>query len=213
MRKRLLVLAVVVGLAGLLTLGCNGTNQSSSNQPTSAGSGSLAIFGGDAPLCGLASFVVTITNLTATPEDGGSPVSIIPPGKPITVDFAALMDFFTMLNLSSVNPGTYNKLTLTLSNPQLTVLDTTLTPPKPVPVSNVTLTNTTLTIPIHPPLNVTTNGTAALTLDFKLRRSLQTDQTGQITGMVNPVITASAQGPKNGDGEMGEDRHQEMGDD
>jgi hypothetical protein len=101
------------------------------------------------------------------------------------------MDFFTMLNLASVAPGTYSQLSLTLSSPQITVLDVNN---KFAPLALPTnLTASTVTINLDPPLVVTANGTAALNVDFKLRKSVQTDAAGQVTGTVNPVLTARPQ--------------------
>jgi hypothetical protein len=45
------------------------------------------------------------------------------------VDFASLVDFTNILSFGSVTAGTYNQLTLTLTSPALTVLNTATTPP------------------------------------------------------------------------------------
>ena len=203
MRKQFFALALVLGLGGLMALSCG------SSQPSMGPTGTMAIFGGDTPVCDVVSFDATITSATLTPEEGnGPPVTVI--SSPTKVDFAALMDFFTVLNLANVSAGTYSQITLNLSNMQITVLDVTQKPPaaKPIPT---TPTSATVTVNIDPPLELTANGSVALNLDFRLRRSLQTQQ-GQLTGMVNPVIRARAQGPRNEDGENG-DHHQELGDD
>jgi uncharacterized protein DUF4382/uncharacterized protein DUF5666 len=206
MQKQFFVLALVVGLGGLLALSCG------SSQPSMGPTGTVAIFGGDTPVCDVVSFDAMITSATLTPggEEGdsnsnnGPPVTVI--SSPTKVDFAALMDFFTVLNLANVSPGTYSQITLNLSSMQITVLDGTAA--KPIPT---TPTSATVTVNIDPPLDLTANGSVALNLDFHLRRSLQTQQ-GQLTGTVNPVITARAQGPRNEDDENG-DHHQELGDD
>ncbi len=158
--------------------------------PTNPAVSSVAVFGQDAPVCDVVSFTVTITNATLTPQGGGTPVSVISSGSPVTVDFARLMDFSTLLNLASVNVGMYSQLTLTLSNPKMMVLDVTQNPPAAVAVTT-TLTSSTVTIDINPALNVTTSGSSSLDIDFKLRKSVQVDATGQVTGSVNPIFTAN----------------------
>ena len=193
-----------LGLAGmtLMLTGCGGsspapsmssssTTSSSSNlNSTTASLGSVTLFGADAPVCDVISLVVTITGATLTPQAGGTPVSVLSQGKSITVDFAQLMDFSTVLNFASVPIGTYSGITLTLSAPQLTVLDTTKNPPAAITIST-TLTTATVTVSISPPLNVTSNGSAGLEIEFNLLKSVQVATNGQVTGTVNPVIQVS----------------------
>ncbi|MGA8186052.1 MAG: DUF4382 domain-containing protein [Terriglobia bacterium] len=176
----------VVMVAALTFLSCGGSTTSQTGT-TPAGSGQLALMGTDAPVCGVASFDVTITSVTLTPQGGGTPVSVMDSSNPVTVDFASLMGFNTLLNMSSVPAGTYSQVTFTfMPNPSLTVFDGT--PPAPTDIS-ATLTRTTVTANIVPALHVTANGSSGLTLDFRLFQSIQTDpNTGQITGQVDPSI-------------------------
>jgi len=185
-----------VGLAAVVMFGCGG---GSSIQPVNLGSGSLVLFGGDAPLCNVFSFSVTITGATLTPQNGGAPVSVLPPGQSLTVDFARLLDFTTVLNLASVPAGTYSQMTLTLADPRLTVIDVTQTPPTPVAITT-SLTRATVTIILDPPLTVPENGAVGLLLDFHLLRSVQVDANGQVTGLVNPVISVIQTSASGSDG-------------
>jgi hypothetical protein len=100
------------------------------------------------------------------------------------------MGFMTMLNLSSVPAGTYSQMTVTLSNPQMAVLDPSKTPMAPTTM-NTTLTTSSVTIDISPALQVAANNTIGLHLDFDLLKSVQTDSSGAVTGTVNPVFSAS----------------------
>ena len=95
--------------------------------------GSVVAFGTDAPICDVESFVATITSASLVPQGGGTPVSLITPTTPATVDFARLVDFTNILSTASVAPGTYNQLQMTLTNPQLTALNTSTSPPSPQP--------------------------------------------------------------------------------
>jgi len=165
MRKYLAALMAVAGVSvAVIELSC-GSSPTRQVQQQTVPTGSLTILGSDAPLCAVLSLNVTITGATLTPEGGGSPVSVISSSQPLTVDFASLMDFATMLSFSKVPAGDYSQITLTLSNPQLMVLDTTKSPPAPASIP-ATLTNSTVTVNIEPDLDVETNGSASLTLDF-----------------------------------------------
>ncbi len=192
MRKQHLLLALTLAWAGLVTLGCGGGGVSSSSMaPTSAiPTSSVAVFGTDFPLCNVVSFTATITGATLTPLGGGSPVSVISAADSVKVDFAALLGFSAVLKLASVPTGQYSQITLTLSNPQITVLDVTKSPPAPTTITT-TLTSSSVTINLSPALNVTTAGAAALSIDFNLLKSVQTDSNGQVTGTVTPVFEAS----------------------
>lgn len=192
MRKGFVALVIVTSIGALVQLGCGGssTQSSNSNPNSNPATGSMAVFGSDAPLCSVLSFEVTINGITLTPQGGGTAASALASSDSITVDFAALTGFNTLLNLTSVPAGTYNQVTLTLSNPQITYLDTTQSPPAPKTITG-TLTSGTVSVNINPALTLTSNGTAGLNLDFRLRKSLQVDNNGQITGTVDPVFKAS----------------------
>ena len=165
--------------------------------PTSnVSTGSVVALGTDAPLCNVFSVSVTITGITLTPQNGGSPVSILGSGQSLTIDFLRLMEFNTMLNLASVPVGTYSQMTLTLSNAQITVLDLTQKPPQPVSIPT-TLQNATISINLDPALTVTSNGTASLLVDFHLFRSLLS-LTTQAT--IDPVMTVARVSPSGEDG-------------
>lgn len=185
MRKHSIGLAFVVVIA-LGFLGCGGSS-TTSQTATPAGSGQVALMGTDAPVCGVATFDVTITSATLTPQGGGAPGSVIDSSSPVTVDFASLMGFNTLLSLSSVPAGTYSQMTFTfMPTPSLTAFEGN--PPVATPIP-ATISPTIVTANINPPLQVSTTGSSGLTLDFRLFQSIQTDpNTGQITGTVDPSI-------------------------
>lgn len=190
MQKRILALGLTALLGILVMLGCGGGNSTSSFTASNGPSGSLVVFGGDAPICDVLSFQVTITGVTLTPQGGGTPVLVLPSGQSVTLDFAGLIEFSSLLNLTSVPVGTYSQINLTLTNPQLVVLNVQSSPPTPQPVST-TLTTGAATATIHPALVVKQNGAAGLKIDFNLLKAVQTDPTsGQVTGTVNPVLKA-----------------------
>lgn len=187
-----LLLSSFIFSVALIMAGC-GSNPSAST-PASSGStssvppamGSVVVFGQDAPVCDVVSFTVTVSGATLTPQGGGTAVSVL--STPVTVDFVRLVDFATVLNFSSVPVATYSQITLTLSNPQLSVLDVTQNPPQAVNITT-TLTASTVTVNINPTLVVTATGSAGLGVDFDLHKSVQVDANGQVTGTVNPTFT------------------------
>ncbi len=176
-------LAVILASA---LIGCGGGN--SSNNLTSAQSASVFVTGGDAPLPSVLSFNVTLTSLKL---DGATELL----SAPTTVDFARLLGLRTLLGFNTVPAGTYNNLTIAMSDPSIAFLDLTTTPPS---VSNITGTfkdaggnnvpSTTITVALTKPLTVSSSGLAGLHFDFNLRNSIAVDGTGQITGVINPQI-------------------------
>jgi hypothetical protein len=140
------------------------------------------------------SFNVTITGLTLAPQSGSSSVSLLPSGTAVTVDFASLMDFATMFSLSSVPAGIYNSLGISLSNPQLTYVDTSTTPSS-VKTIAPNLTALTVNLNFSPAITVASGGSLALQLDFNLLDSVTAGSNNQFT--VTPTFTvnlASASG-------------------
>ncbi len=179
----------VLAMALIVACGSNGGGAAPTSFSTPAGA--VVIFGTDAPICDVESFLATITSASLVPQSGGNSVPLITSTTPATVDFARLTDFTNILSTASVTPGTYNQLQMTLTNPQLFVLNTSTSPPTPQAVP-ATLTATSFTITISPALVVTSTTTSGLMMDFNLRKSLQVDGTGQVTGTVDPQITVAA---------------------
>jgi hypothetical protein len=188
MKKYILAMASVAAIGMLIQSGCGGGPGGASLHIV-APQGTIAIFGGDAPQCSnVISFAVTISGLTLTPVSGGSPVSVLSGGQPVTVDFASLMDFATPFSLSSVTPGTYNALGITLSNPQLTYLDTSTTPASFKTIAP-TMKSLTVKLSLNPAITIASGGIAGLQLDFDLLNSVSIGSNNQFT--VTPTFTAN----------------------
>ena len=187
MKKYILAMASAAAIGILIQSGCSGPG-ARGTPPIVTAPGTLAVFGGDAPLCSVISFTVTITGLTLTPQSGSTPVSVLPSGTAVTVDFASLMDFATMFSLSNVSPGTYDSLGVTLSNPQLTYLDTSTTPSS---FKTITPTMTTLSVNLdfNPAITIPSGGSLALQLDFNLLNSVAVGSNNQFT--VTPTFGAN----------------------
>lgn len=190
MSTRFATCVAVMALIGMAVfmLAC-GSGGSPAGNGLQAQTGSVVAFGSDAPICDVESFTATITSATLT--GGGQSATLISSTSPATVDFARLTDFTNILSTANVATGTYDHLQMALTNPQLTALNTATSPPTDVNVP-ATLTATTFNIPISPALVVTANNASGLLFDFNLRKSVQVDNSGQVTGTIDPQMTAAA---------------------
>jgi len=186
-------LTVILALAFIPGCGNIGGSGGGTTPPTQpAAPGSVVAFGTDAPACDVESFVVTITSASLVPQNGGTAVPLITASAPATVDFARLANFTNVLSVTNNIPvGTYSQLQVSLSNPQLVMLNTSTNPPSAQTVT-VSLQSTTATVNISPALVVTTGGTSGLGVEVNLLKSLQVDNNGQVTGTVDPQFSVAA---------------------
>jgi uncharacterized protein DUF4382/uncharacterized protein DUF5666 len=193
------ITALILAAAALMA-NCGGTTTFVfvSNPPVPGGAssgsnggsstfGSLNIIAHDAPSCDVVAFSLTITGVSLNPQGGGTSVPVLT--QPVTVDFATLMGASTVLNLGSAPAGTYTGLTVTMANAQLGTLNPSLIGMGSA-MMNANLSQSTVTVNLDRPLQVTNGGAAAVTLDMNLMRSIMTDATGQVTGSVDPSLTA-----------------------
>jgi hypothetical protein len=197
----LAVLALVA-----LASGCGG-GSSTSTTTTTPQSGSVFVNGTDAPLPSVVSFQVDITGMTVS-DGTNPPVSVLNGTQ--TVDFARLNGLHTLLDLNTIPAGSYTSVNVTLANPQIGYLNVTnpqTTPPTRPTVTMlngtttpaVTLTQSSVTIPLSSPLMVNAGDIIGLSFDFDLRQSIQVDQNGQFTGVVNPTLDLKAITPSDSD--------------
>jgi len=186
-RKQILAVALVAASAMPAEMGCSGPGTGGTSHLVPA-PGTIAVFGGDTPSCSVISFNVTITGLTLAPQSGSSSVSLLPSGTAVTLDFASLMDFANMFSVSSVPAGIYSSMGITLSNSQLTYLDTSTTP-STIKTIAPNLTALTVHVNFSPAITVASGGGLALELDFDLLDSLTVGSNNQFT--VTPTFTAN----------------------
>jgi hypothetical protein len=187
--KRALLFAVLLAIAA--TIGCGGMG--SSNQTFSqSNSGSVFVTGEDAPASSVVGFNVTIDKITL--NNGSSTAVAL--STPEAVDFARLMGLRTLLGFNTIPKGTYDSVTFTFENtspaPVISYIDLTTNPPSVKTIAG-SFTQATVTIPFSAaaPLVVNANGLAGLRIDFNIGDSLQTSG-GQITGIINPIISVAA---------------------
>jgi Domain of unknown function (DUF4382) len=188
--KKFLGIALALVLA-TLGVGCSSSGSPSSTSP-SAQSANVFVTGEDAPLASVVGFNVTINSITLT---GGTSPQVL--SAATTVDFARLLGLRSPLAFNSVPAGTYTGATFTLSTPVISYVDMTHTPPA-LNTINGTFnsaggpTQTTVTVNFPCSMVVAANGLAGLRMEFDIRQSVAVDGSGNITGVVNPTIYASA---------------------
>ena len=192
--KRLSGITFLLALA-MLEVGCgSSTNSSSSSNPQSQ-SAAVFVTGEDAPLASVVGFDVTINSIALNGQNGAPQVL----STPTTVDFARLLGLRSPLAFNTVPADTYNSATFSLSTPMISWVDMSTTPPSiGAPIAGQfspttgSATQTTVTVNFPSPMVVNSNGLAGLRMEFDIRQSVAVDGNGQVTGMVNPTIYASA---------------------
>ena len=163
-------------------------NNGNSTSPT----GASFVIGTDAPMASVTSFSVQISGMQAftSTDCSGTGVSLIS-GTP-TVDFARFNGLQTLIDMNDVTAGTYSCVTVSLGPGTLGYLDTSSGEPT-IQTEAATLTTSTITAPLSNPMVVAQSGTpVGIHLDFNLRKSIQVDSNGQITGTVTPTFAIKA---------------------
>jgi len=200
--KKFLGLSLLIALS---TLGAScGSSSSSTASSASAQPGAVFVTGEDAPLASVVGFDVTVSSITLAGKNG-SPQVLSTAAK---VDFARLLGLRSPLAFNAVPADTYTSATFALSNPVISYVDMSTNPPTVNtingqfnPTSN-SATQTTLTVNFPSPMIVSSNGLAGLRMEFDIRQSLAVDGNGQVTGVVNPTIYASAVHASDPDGQV-----------
>ena len=186
MLKKRLAVSLAAGLAAAVLCSCG--NGGSSSETPKPGTGALYVLISDVPSCDVLSFGLRITGMNITPQGGGTGIPVISAASLIKVDLSSLRDSTTVLALTSMEEGTYDSITLSLSAPQLGIYDPAEDPPSRI--QGISFSTLTPTVPINPPLTVVKNGVSVLRLDFDMLRTIEVDAQGQISGNGTPVITA-----------------------
>lgn len=184
MLKRNLAAGLAVGFAAGILSGCGGN----SVQPTppAPGKGALYTLITDAPACDVLSFRITVSGLALTPQGGGAPVSLLPSLRTVKINVAALRDFSTILNLTSVPEGIYEEATFTFAVPQIFTFEPGQSPPFKFLTSQ--FSNATVKASIQPALKIEKDKVSVLRADFDMLRSLEVDAQGQLTGNITPTL-------------------------
>lgn len=164
----------------LLAAGCGGSSTGPPlGQGSGALSGSLALFGQDAPLDNLVKFEITVTGITLNP--GNVQVSL--PAEGVRLELTSLQMTTDMIRLDQNIPaGAYTSVTLTLANPEIKFRNETTGN-----IVEVFPTLQTSSVTVNVSFSIAEGQLTALLVDFDLRAMVVTDPTNNdaITG-INP---------------------------
>ena len=195
--KRLFALSAALALTALSLVGCGGSTKVSTPQ-----AGAVYVTGEDAPLDSVVSLNLTINSITLTGAKS-SPVLV---SSPITVDFARLVGLRAPLGFSAVPADTYTSATFVLASPVITSISTTTATTVNGTFSAPTSTTpqtTSVTVTFPAPMVVAADGLAGLHMEFDIPKSLEV-VTGQVTGVITPVIFATAVKASDAEGKITE---------
>ncbi|HTB96192.1 MAG TPA: DUF4382 domain-containing protein [Terracidiphilus sp.] len=191
--KSLLTSLLAVTVGALFVTGCTSGTMSGSNSNSTSPTGASFVIGTDAPMASVTSFSVQITGMQAfTSSDcSGTGVSLIS-GSP-TVDFARFNGLQTLLDMNDVTAGTYNCVSVSFGTATIGYLNTSGGGEPALQTEPATLTTTSVNAPLANPMQVAENGApVGVHFDFDLRKSIQVDSNGQITGTVDPTFNIKA---------------------
>ena len=199
--KRFFAIALLLSLC-LLGASCGSSSSTTSSTSTTTNPQNASVFvtGEDAPLASVVGFDLTINSITLNGTKGTPQVL----STATTVDFARLLGLRSPLAFNIVPADNYSSATFSISNPVISYVDMSTTPPTLTTLNGQfspttsTATQTTVTVNFPTPMVVSANGLAGLRMEFDIRQSVAVDGNGQITGMVNPVIFGTPVSAANG---------------
>ena len=173
---------VFIALLAAFGLSSCGGSSSGSN-PGGEDQASVFTVGTDAPLPSVVSCQIMVTGVTI--NNGTTNVPVLT--TPQVVDFAQLSGLHQLLDLNAVPTGTYSSATVTIASPVIGYIDTTQNPPA-INTINGSLSQSSVTVNFANPFVLNAAELVGLRMEFDLRQSLQLNQSGQVTGVVDPVF-------------------------
>jgi len=178
--------------AALVATGCSaggGVNHSIPVPPTVV-TGPAFVTGTDDPMASVVSFAVQLQSVDVI-DSSGNGHSLIS-GSP-TVDFARFNGLQTLLDMNDVPVGSYTSVQITLGTGTLGYLSVPASGAPTVVTEAAALSTSTVTVSLANPLVITQAGApAGLRMDFDLRKSIQVDSNGNITGDVTPTFKVTS---------------------
>jgi len=189
--RRLIALACLIAVL-LITIGCgSGANSPSSTTTTGTGTGSGTGTGtgsgsgsggnasaqvkiGDAPADRVLTFEVSVGPITLTPTSG-SAVSVLSATQ--RLELSHLSGTSEPLALLNIPQGSYSSASLTVSNPQVTFINSAGAVVKLEPAFNKAIT-----VAFSPALSIGANS-PVISIDLNVAKSLTFDATGNVTGV------------------------------
>ena len=185
----------------LFRIGLWRISSSAPSTPTGvSGTGTLYTFIGDTPICDVLALRVNITQMVLGVANSNNTVPVLSSlNTVISVDLASLQDTLIPLSISSINAGTYNRVSLGLSAGTMYLYDPTQSPPITVYRGNVS-TSTPPLFTIDPQLNLASSGASVLTMNFDLGHSIPGRFAGKRDGCGDAADHVGAPAPSTIDG-------------
>lgn len=180
--KRSISLTILFLLVAVMLTGCGG----SGTKPMANGSGIPVTFNtGDALNDQIAKFELTITAVTLT-GSGTTPTTGNLLSRPAEIEFSHEAGSFEPLMVPNVPPGTYSGATLTVTSPEIVVINSGV--PVKVPV---TLTSGTATVAFSPAVTIASGSNTVVNFDLDLAASVTLNGTPITSATVTPKFTAT----------------------
>ncbi len=195
--KRTVFQTITIAALALYLAGCGGSNSVTNAGPTNA-----TINTGDATNDQIVKFELTVSSLTLT-GSGGTATTGNLLSKSAEVEFVHQAGSFEPLTLANLPPGTYSGASLTVSNPEVVVLNNAV-PPAPVKIT-ATLSSPSVTVTFASPITVTSSSSSVINFDLDLAGSVALSGTPPTSATVTPkfnVTTATANNQDDDSGEM-----------
>ena len=209
MKGRILLLGLLL-LSVIFMGACSGSSPMSTTPLPTGGSSLVSLTMGDAPPTGVSVLCFEITVTGATLNSSSGSVSLL--SHPAKVEVERLQVESAFLSTSGVPADTYNSITVTFANPEMTIKNTSgsaigscangavceLTPG--LGTASVTYSDAPF------PLTLAAGSQGGLQLDFNLNSSIQTDLSIQPTITFQQLTAAPGSGElEDGENSEGED--------
>src|SRR5258708_38703843 len=192
--KRYLLLRVVT-VSSLLSSGSGGTSH-----PT-AGPTNATINTTDGLNDQIVKFELSVSSLTLTGSGTSTNTGNLL-SKPSEVDFVHQAGSFEPLALVNIPPGTYSGASLTVSNPEVVVMNNAV-PPAPVKIP-ATLSSASVTVTFTTPITVSSTTSTVINFDLDLAGSVTLSGTPPTSASVTPKFNVTTATANNNDEESAE---------
>ena len=194
--KRYMFFTVATVALMLYVAGCGGNTSRITAGPTNA-----TINTSDAVNDQIVKFELTVSSLTLT-GSGGTATTGNMLSKSAEVEFVHQAGSFEPLALVNIPPGTYSGASLTVSNPEVVVLNNAV-PPAPVKIP-ATLTSPSVTVTFTTPITVSSTTSTVINFDLDLAGSVTLSGMPPTSASVTPKFNVTTATANNNDEESGE---------
>ncbi len=179
---------LVATAAALVATGC--TSSLTTATQSSAAAGPTFVVGTDAPLASVVSFQLQLTDIELTNSTAKTTSGNLL-AKAATVDFARYNGLQGLVDMTAVQPGTYDGVTITMGTAQIGYLNTGATPPAIVTqAATLSSSSVSVTLPHTLTVNATGGVPVGLRLDLDLSKTIPVTN-GNFGTTVTPTFDVS----------------------